>query len=106
MVTIAEISAFTQRIAEAYQPRQVILFGSHATGEARADSDVDLLVVMPHAGRGWETAADMYQRLQPVFALDLLVRSPEEIQNRLHLGDDFVRGILEQGRVLYEAGDE
>jgi hypothetical protein len=34
--------------------------------------------------------------------MDLLVRSPEELQNRLLQGDPFLREITEGGKVLYE----
>jgi hypothetical protein len=38
------------------------------------------------------------------FPMDILVRTPEEIQHRLEIGDYFIREVLEQGRVLYERG--
>ena len=106
MATLAEIRAFCQRIAQVYHPRRIILFGSHARGEAGADSDVDLLVVMPHEGSGWRKAADIRQHVHPTFALDLLVRSPEELQQRLAIGDYFMLDIVERGRALYEALDD
>jgi hypothetical protein len=36
--------------------------------------------------------------------VDLLVRTPEKVQERLAMGDGFMREILETGKVLYEAG--
>jgi hypothetical protein len=36
------------------------------------------------------------------FSMDIMVRTPEEIQRRLEMGDYFIREILEQGHVLYE----
>lgn len=41
------IRQFAQQVAERCQPEKIILFGSHAYGEPHADSDVDILVVMP-----------------------------------------------------------
>jgi len=51
MANVAQIIKFVNRVAEAFRPERVILFGSHAYGTPTADSDVDLLVVMPHEGR-------------------------------------------------------
>jgi len=44
------IHAMVRRIVRQFRPERVILFGSHARGEAGPDSDVDLLVVMPVHG--------------------------------------------------------
>ncbi len=41
------IPVMVERIVREFQPSRIILFGSYARGEAAADSDVDLLVVMP-----------------------------------------------------------
>ncbi|NUQ00530.1 MAG: nucleotidyltransferase domain-containing protein [Armatimonadetes bacterium] len=106
MVPRQEIQAFAQRVAEEFQPQRIILFGSHARDEATRDSDVDLLVIMPHEGSGWRTAASIRARLRPSFPLDLLVRSPAELEQRLRLGDEFMRDIVTRGQVLYELLDE
>ena len=59
LVTQAALEAFTQRLVERFAPEQVILFGSLARGEARWDSDADLLVVMLFEGRSLETVKAM-----------------------------------------------
>lgn len=46
-IPMATIRRFAQRIAERFDPEQIILFGSFAYGTAHKDSDVDFLVVMP-----------------------------------------------------------
>ena len=46
-VPIAEIRRFARQVAERFQPEMIILFGSHAYGTPHADSDVDILVIMP-----------------------------------------------------------
>ena len=46
-VLSAELAEVTRRLAEAYEPERIYLFGSHARGEAGPDSDYDLLVVVP-----------------------------------------------------------
>ena len=51
LVTRAALDAFTQRLVDQFAPEKVILFGSQARGDARLDSDADILVVMPYEGR-------------------------------------------------------
>ena len=66
---------------------------------------MDLLVIMPHKGKGWRLAGKIRGRVRPKFPLDLLVRSPEQIRQRLTLGDCFLKEIAEKGKVLYESAD-
>ena len=86
-----------------FKPRKVVLFGSYAYGTPRPDSDVDLLVVMPLKGTPVDKSVEMRLKLQPQFPLDLLVRTPAKIRERLAMGDDFVKDIFDKGKVLYEA---
>jgi predicted nucleotidyltransferase len=89
------IRRFVADLAGKFRPEQVVLFGSRADGTSKGDSDVDLLVVMPHRGPAALQAAP--------FPLDLIVRSPRKIQKRLELGDSFLREIFRRGEVLYES---
>jgi predicted nucleotidyltransferase len=98
-----EIKALSGQIAREFQPRKIILFGSHAYGKPTWDSDVDLLVVMPFRGRPNRQAVKIRSRINTAVALDLLVRTPENISHRLTMGDTFIRDILERGKVVYEA---
>ena len=103
MVRMAEITELAQKIAGEFRPERVILFGSHATGRARAGSDVDLLVIMRFRGSALRKAAEILDRIAPRMALDLLVSTPREFRQRLAWNDFFVREIAENGKVLYEA---
>jgi predicted nucleotidyltransferase/HEPN domain-containing protein len=76
LVTQAALEAFTQRLVERFAPEQVILFGSLARGEARWDSDADLLVVMPFEGRSLDTVKAMRSACEADFPLDLHLRRP------------------------------
>ncbi len=102
MVNRRSINAFVKRVADEFHPRRVILFGSYAYGEPTPDSDVDLLVVMPHDGPPAVQAAEIRKRIHAGFPMDLVVRSPTEIQRRLTMDDFFIREILERGQALYE----
>ena len=102
MISRQEIQDLAQRIAAEFQPERIVLFGSYAHGRPTADSDVDLLIVLSHEGKGWRRAAEIRSRLLPNFPLDLLVRTPEEIRKRLAEGDPFVSELTKRGQVLYE----
>ena len=103
MVTMAEIESLAQEIARKFQPDRIILFGSHAYGNPRADSDVDLLVLMPFEGKSVSRASEILRKTQPRFGVDLLVRRPEDVERRLALGDFYLREVVEKGRDLYES---
>jgi predicted nucleotidyltransferase len=103
MITQKQISDFGQRLGGEFHPQKVVLFGSYAYGHPNSDSDVDILVVMPLDGSAVDKSVEMRLRLRPRFPLDLLVRTPDKIKERLDLGDDFIKNILENGEVLYEA---
>lgn len=103
MVKRERIRAYVKQMAAQFHPQRVILFGSYAYGRPTADSDVDLLVVMPHDGHPAVQAAEIRKHVRADFAMDLVVRSPKEIQRRLAMGDCFLREIMERGQPLYEA---
>ena len=98
-----EIQKLCDQIAREFHPDRILLFGSHAYGEPTEDSDVDLLVVMPFKGSSRQQAVNIRSRIDTAVPLDLLVRTPEEISERLALGDFFMRDVTENGKVLYEA---
>ena len=91
-------------IAQRFLPRQIILFGSYARGTPRPESDVDLLVVMRTKCPG-EQSLLIRQAIECPFGLDLIVHSPQTLPRRLKLGDFFLRQIVEEDKVLYEATD-
>ena len=95
--------SFVGEIARQFHPQRVVLFGSYASGRPRADSDVDLLVIMPHKGHAAVQAANIRMRSRAGFPLDLIVRSPRVIRQRLALDDFFITEILAKGETLYEA---
>jgi predicted nucleotidyltransferase len=105
MVALRDIEELSRRIASEFRPQRIVLFGSHARGDASPDSDVDLLVVVPHEGTAVEKSVEIRLKLRPGFPLDLIVRSPEKVRQRLSLGDTFLREVLERGKILYEADD-
>jgi len=103
MVDTKHIQAFSNRIIAQFKPEKVILFGSHAYGNPGLDSDVDLLVIMNFDGKNAVKAAEILNTTNPNFPVDLIVRTPDQVRERLSLGDFFMKEILEKGTVLYEA---
>jgi predicted nucleotidyltransferase len=103
MVAMEQIEEVARRVIERFRPLRVILFGSHADGTATEDSDVDLLVIMPFEGDSLRKSAEVRLAAHPPFPMDLLVRTPESIRQRLDMGDRFIRDILANGKVLYDA---
>lgn len=102
MVDMQQIEALSRQIAEQFNPDRIILFGSYAYGEPTEDSDVDLLVVLPFEGYPFCKASEILRATDPNFAVDLMARTPEQLQQRLELGDFFLQEICEKGRVLHE----
>ena len=99
----AQIKSLCRQIVENFNPQKIILFGSYAYGKPNADSDVDLLVVMPFEGRNHEQVVKIRQKLKTSVPLDLLVRTSEQVRERIEMEDFFMREIAERGKVLYEA---
>jgi predicted nucleotidyltransferase len=93
-------------IVRTFHPQKVILFGSYAYGTATADSDVDLLVLMPFRGHPAHKVLEIRRAIRAPFPMDLLVRTPANVKARIELGDYFLREIVEEGRTLYQRGGE
>ena len=103
MVEVSQVRELGERIARQFQPERIILFGSYAYGTPTESSDVDLLVVMTHDGRGAGQAVKILNAVSPPFAVDLLVRTPAEMEQRLAWNDFFLHEIVDKGTVLYDA---
>ena len=103
MIAFEQIKDFSDKVANQFQPERITLFGSYAYGTPTEDSDVDLLVVMPYEGRRAQTATEIRLAIQAGFPLDLIPITPTRLQERLELGDCFLREIMERGVVLHAA---
>src|SRR5579872_6733819 len=103
LISEEAIRQVSDRIVTRFRPERVILFGSYAYGRPGPDSDVDLLVVLSYEGRNAAKTAEILGAVHAGFPLDIVVRSPEEMQRRIAQEDFFLREITERGRVLYEA---
>lgn len=102
VITLDDIRDYASAIARQFDPERVILFGSYAGGHPTDDSDVDLLVVMRHGGRDVEQAFEIRRAIPRRFPLDLVVRTPEGVRDRLRENDTFLTAIWRTGKTLYE----
>ena len=106
MIAIEDIRQYARAIVRTFNPERVVLFGSYAEGHPTDDSDVDILVVMPHEGRDVEQAFEIRRTIPRTFPLDLVVRTPEGVRHRLRQNDTFLTSIWRTGKTLYERGTE
>ncbi len=92
-----------ERIAEAFNPERIVLFGSRARGDDGEWSDVDLLVVMPDGTDRHRAAVEMRRALRTVpVAKDIVVTTPDEIARRGRVPGTVLRAALREGRVVHE----
>lgn len=100
----SELQALLKKIVAVYHPQRIYLFGSHARGAATDESDYDLLVEL--------VDSDLAPYVRPVegykaifetgLAVDLLVYTTAEINERKNKATHLIAKILEQGNLLYE----
>ncbi len=99
------IEKMVQRIVRRFHPERVILFGSHARGEAGPDSDVDLLVVMPFDGFKHKKQAEIRVALHDIrVPKDIIVTTPEDFAWRKDVVGTIEYPAAREGRVLYARG--
>jgi predicted nucleotidyltransferase len=99
------IHRMVKRIVDRFQPERIILFGSHARGDAGPDSDVDLLVVMPVRGSIRETRINIGAALSEYgVPVDIVVATPEQFARRRGIPGTIERPAFLEGVVLHERG--
>jgi predicted nucleotidyltransferase len=97
------IREMVRLIVARFHPDKIILFGSHARGQAGPDSDVDLLIVMPVEGSKRRKATEIDGTLADrTIPLDLIVVTPEEFEQASHQVGSVLRPAALEGLVLYD----
>lgn len=100
----ATIGELTRRIVEAVHPLRILVFGSAARGEARADSDIDLLIVMPEGTHRRRTAQSLYRAIGSIgVPFDLLVVTSADLARHRDNPGLIYRTILAEGQEVYAA---
>ena len=99
------LAEIVRRLIAAYQPERIYLFGSKARGDSGANSDYDLMVVVPDSAPPERMRSRLaYQVLRGTgTAADVLVWSREAFECRLHLRASLPYAGVSEGTLLYEA---
>ena len=99
------LEEITRRLVKAFSPVCVYLFGSKAREDGDADSDYDIMVVVPFSDEPPHVRAQRaYLLLRGVnAAVDVAVWTREQFESRLHLKASFPSAIVREGRLLYAA---
>jgi predicted nucleotidyltransferase len=97
------VQDIVRRIVATVQPERVILFGSRARGDARSDSDLDILVIKDSDEPGYRRDAALYLALAGLNApVDVLTYTPEEVRDWSAVPQAFITTAIREGKVVYE----
>lgn len=99
----SEVKSIVDQLVRRYKPERIILFGSLAR-DAGTLNDIDLFIVkkdVPHLGV--DRIRELDRLVKYRLATDFIVYKPDELEQRLRIGDPFVARILKEGKVLYDA---
>jgi predicted nucleotidyltransferase len=103
-VTPALLKEVTQKVVQAFRPKNIILFGSYAYGRPTPDSDLDLLIVMESRDRAAERIRKVSDLFDPrPLPMDFIVLTPGEVRHRLDGFDPFLEEVFAKGQMLYGA---
>ena len=97
------VEEMVSRITEQLHPQRIILFGSRARGQARSDSDFDLLIIAPSTEPRWRRTVPVYRLLAGLgVPKDIVWWTPEEVAAWRDVKSHFIHAAIREGRVLYE----
>lgn len=95
--------SISERLKQKYQAEKVILYGSYATGKESEESDIDLFIIAPTNERFFQrmaTVLKLIRDLKKGIPIEPIVLRPDEVKNRLKIGDQFIKEIINKGIYL------
>ncbi len=99
-----EIQNIVNQLVRLYKPEKIILFGSLAKDQIKQGTDIDLFIIKNDVPKlGVDRIRQLDALIKYSLATDFIVYKPQELEQRLKLGDPFVKTILKEGKVLYDA---
>ncbi len=99
---LSEIQNIVEQIIQKYKPSRIILFGSAGRGEYDKVNDLDFLIIKQDVPLyGIDRMRELDELIDRNIAADMLVYSADEFEERIKLGDPFIKTILREGQVLY-----
>lgn len=102
MITSDQIDAVVDTLVAAARPEKIVLFGSHARGEARDDSDLDLLVIEGQVSNRAGEMVRLRRALRPLrIPVDVLVYSSEDVARWGDQPGSALYWALREGKVVY-----
>ena len=92
-----QIRNLAQEIKKKFNPRKVILFGSRAYGNPSKESDIDFLIVMETDLSVKQQAFLIRREISSSVPVDIIVRTPAQVNERIKIGDTFIKTAYETG---------
>lgn len=100
---LPDLNEVTERIRRITHPRKIILFGSRARGKDRINSDWDFLVIVESNLPRHKRSAPIYGALSDMsVGMDILVYTPDEVEEWSNVPQALVTTAIREGKVLYE----
>jgi len=106
MISIDQVKEKANYIIRNYNPDKIILFGSIANGNQDQSSDADILIIINTDKSSFDVGVEILSSLKHDFPIDIIVKTPKEIEKRLEIGDYFYQNILNEGITLYDRNTE
>ena len=102
-VTDELLQEAVHRILQAGSPLKIVLIGSRAGGEARPESDLDILIIEESTLPRYKRSPPYFRALGGIFpAYDVVVWTPQEVASWANVPNFFVTTAMREGKILYE----